>query len=158
MSIPLCDLKDLGVKLPHLECNSCYSAFSCGTSGLKCPGSASLFSLAVCFPLKPLAMGKRWQRGQGTVLSGRGWTFRLQVKCVSRQLHSDLGCWPPLQCLLELWTEAERTPCTTHCGGQVVPEGSGHTLMSRCWGAALSALGAWLSKYVKFPLTLGGRI
>lgn len=38
------------------------------------------------------------------------------------------------------------------------PRMAGHALLSRSWRAALSALGAWLSKYVKFPLSLGGRM
>lgn len=52
----------------------------------------------------------------------------------------------------------ERPPCAKGLWGQARPEVIRPHSGVQVVEAPLSALGAWLSKYVKFPLSLGGRM
>lgn len=72
------------------EGNSIYSFFLRWHFGIKMLNFSRCFH-GCCFPLKPLATGKRWQRGQWTVLSGGRWTFWPHVKSVSHRLTSSLA-------------------------------------------------------------------
>lgn len=116
------------------------------------------FQSCSLFPLEALCKEQETQRGPWTVLGGGGVDLLAPGEVYQARSHSAPGCRPRLQSLLEHREDAERQTLWG-LGVWFVPAWPAVlSFLSRSWRAALAARGARLSKYVKYPLSLGGRM